>query len=130
MEEKTETKINENENKRDSDSESKHNTKTEEATNMEADTEVVGGSGLRQHVESFHKRGATAARMEDNNLMEGTGLIKGTISGQAIIIDGWDGWESDDIEEEKTMNEKLIKQQFHYTITGNRDDENFFLFVD
>ena len=76
---------------------------------MGADTEVIGGSGLQQHDESFHKRGATAARMENNNLMEGTGLIKGTISGQAIIIDGWDdSWESDDIEE-NTMDEELIK---------------------
>ena len=47
--------------------------------------------------------------MEDNNFVGGTGLIKGTISGQVTIIDGWDdSWESDDIDE-NPMDAELIK---------------------
>ena len=107
VEEKTEPKINENDN------ETKLNTETEEATSMGADTEVIGGSGLRQHVERFHERGATAARTEDNNIMEEIGSIKGTIDGGEVDFDDWDKWESDDVEEKNTMDEdeKLIQQQ-------------------
>ena len=35
------------------DSESKLNTETEEATSTGAYTEVIGGSGLQQHLEDF-----------------------------------------------------------------------------
>ena len=38
---------------------------TEEATNTEANTEEIGGSKLRQHVNRFHKEGATAAHKEE-----------------------------------------------------------------
>ena len=43
--------------------------------------------------------------------MEGIGLIKGTISGQATILDGWDGWESDATDEKNTMDEELIQKR-------------------
>ena len=36
------------------------NTETEEATNMGADTEVIGVSGLQKHAEIFHAKGAAA----------------------------------------------------------------------
>ena len=38
---------------------------TEEATNTEANTEEIGGSKLRQHVNRFHKEGETAAHKEE-----------------------------------------------------------------
>ena len=46
-------------------------------------------------------------------MMEGTELIKGTISRHAIILDGWDGQESDEIEVKDTMNdnEGLIQKR-------------------
>ena len=43
----------------------KLNIETEEATNMGVDTEVIGGSGLQQHVKRFHEEGAAAARKEE-----------------------------------------------------------------
>ena len=93
------THTNENENE----TEQELSTGTEEATIMGADKEVIGGSGLQKHAERFHAEGTAAARTEDidNRMTEATEainskrLIKGTISGQAIIIDGWDGRDSD-----------------------------------
>ena len=70
VEETMEPKINKNKNKYKNDIESELNTKTEEATSMGADTEVIGGSGLQKHVERFHEKGATVARTEDNRMME------------------------------------------------------------
>ena len=101
------TNTNENENE----TEQELNTETEEATIMGADTEVIGGSGLQKHTVRFYTKGAAAARTEeiDTRMTEATaaknseGIIKGTISGQAIIIDSWNGWDSDELEKEDTM---------------------------
>merc|ERR1712161_154153 len=110
VEEETETeKRNENENK-DSESES-NNTKTEEATNMEADTEASGESGLQQHVKNFHKKGATAARMENNNFVGPKKSYKGIKCGQATVIEGWEDWDSEDMGEEDTIDDEDLIQQ-------------------
>ena len=54
---KVKTNINENGNE----NEQELNTKTEEATIMGADTEVIGASGLQKHGKRFHTKGAAAA---------------------------------------------------------------------
>ena len=83
------------------------NTETKEATFMRADMEVIGVSGLQKQEESFHAKGAAAARIEVENRMTETteakyskGLATGTINGQIAIKDSWD---SDELEEESIM---------------------------
>ena len=120
MEEKKEPKINKNniENR----SEAKLNTKTEKATSMGADTEAIGELGLQQHVDKW---GITATYTEDNRLMEGTKLYKGTICGQRIIIDGLEGWDPNDLEDEDTMDdEKLMQQQSFQSFQRRKKDLN------
>ena len=75
---------------------------------MGADTEVIGASGLQQHLERYHKRGAIAAQTKEmkNRMTEATkakksaGLVTGTISRQTRIRDGW---ESNEVEEENAL---------------------------
>ena len=57
LEKVTKTKTNEYENE----NEQELNTETEEATNMGADTKVIGVSGLQKHAERFHAKEAAAA---------------------------------------------------------------------
>ena len=86
------------------------NTKTEEVTNMGADTEVISVSELQKHAESFHAKGAIVAmRTEEveNRMTEATDaknseeLTSVTISGQETTTK--DGWDSDKLEEEDIM---------------------------
>ena len=106
MEEKKEQKINED--NIGNNKEMKMNTETEEATNMRAETEVIGGSRRQQQAERGHEGGAAAARTEEteNRITEAIEaknsekLATGTISRQTRIRDGW---ESDEVEEENTL---------------------------
>ena len=107
LEKVTKTKTNTNEN------EEELNTETEEANNMGADTEVIGVSGLQEHVEGFHANGAAAAMCTEeveNRMTEATdaknskGLVTGTISGQETAIK--DGRDSNELEEKNTMDGK------------------------
>ena len=78
---------------------------------MGADTEVIGVLELQKHAESFHAKGAAVAmRTEkvENRITEVTdaknSLVTCTISGQETAIK--DGWDSDELEEEDTINGK------------------------
>ena len=75
--------------------------------------DVICGSGLQKHVERFHAKWGTSACMEDNRMMKGTEPIRGPISGEALILDDWDKWESNEIEEKHTMdeNKNLIQKR-------------------
>ena len=100
-----------NRNKIENEMEQELNTETEEATIMGTVTEVFGGSGLQKHAEKFHAKGVAAARTEEieNRMTEATeaknseGLIKGTISGKALFIGGWDGCDSNELVKEDIM---------------------------
>ena len=74
------TKTNTNGNENENEQEQELNTKTEEATIMGADTEVIGVSGLQKHAESFHAKGAAAAmalaNVEKTNVEENVEDLK------------------------------------------------------
>ena len=80
---------------------------------MGAYTEVIGVSGLKTHAESFHAKGATVAKRTEeveSRMTEATDaknserLVTCTVSGQETAINN--GWESDELEEEDTMDGK------------------------
>ena len=99
----------------------KTNTETEEATNMEANTEVIGGLGLQQ--EKRERKGGVAAETKETTNMEAEKEAIGEVGLQQHVDkrgatavhtkdNEWDSWDEYDVGDENTVDdEELIKQR-------------------